>query len=141
MTSIAKRLDENNRRPQGAPPASQVKELLAYTRARLRARRPESVAPTTSAVPSATAIKSFYNSWQWKRLRYAFLKDRERKCQCCGAGPETRAKIVVDHIKSIRHFWSLRLDPKNLQVFCDDCNRGKGSHDASDFRATEQRIG
>jgi len=126
--------------PHGAVPTMQMKEILEHTRARLRAQRPERVVTTTSAVPSATAIKSFYNSWQWKRLRYAFLKDKERKCQCCGASPETGAKIVVDHIKPIRHFWSLRLDPKNLQIACDDCNRGKGSHDTSDFRTAAQRI-
>ena len=80
--------------PHGAVPTMQVKEILEHTRARLRAQRPERVVTTTSAVPSATAIKSFYNSWQWKRLRYAFLKDKERKCQCCGASPKPELRSL-----------------------------------------------
>lgn len=35
-------------------------------------------------------------------------------------------RIVVDHIKPISKHWHLRLDPDNLQVLCNDCNKGKG---------------
>jgi 5-methylcytosine-specific restriction endonuclease McrA len=82
-------------------------------------------------------IKAFYNSWQWKRLRYRVLKERGRTCECCKATAADGAKIVVDHIKPVRHFWDLRLDPKNLQVLCDGCNRGKGSHDETDWRPAQ----
>jgi len=90
--------------------------------------------------PTKRQIKAFYNSWQWKRLRYAFLKDKQRRCECCGATAADGARIVVDHIKPVRRFWHLRLDRTNLQVACDCCNRGKGSHDQSDFRTAEQRA-
>lgn len=79
-------------------------------------------------------IQQFYLSWQWKRLRYDVLKQRGRRCECCGATPDDAVRIVVDHIKPIRHFWHLRLDQQNLQVLCDDCNMGKGSRDESDWR-------
>ena len=88
----------------------------------------------------AQELLSFYDSWEWKRLRYDFLKDRCRRCQCCGATPESGAKIVVDHVKPIRFFWELRLDSCNLQILCDDCNMGKGSRDRSDWRSTEDLI-
>jgi hypothetical protein len=91
----------------------------------------------SSAPPSSKSsndkFKEFYASWEWKRLRYEFLKQQRRRCQCCGAMAADGAKIVVDHIKPIRRFWHLRLEISNLQLLCDDCNMGKGSHDYTDW--------
>jgi hypothetical protein len=84
--------------------------------------------------PQEELISEFYHSWEWKRVRYDFLKGRQRRCECCGATPEHGVRIVVDHIKPIRHYWDLRLDPANLQLLCDDCNMGKGSRDETDWR-------
>lgn len=93
------------------------------------------ILPPTPLAPSQEAtIRAFYDSWEWKRLRYDFIKDQKRRCQCCGATAEGGAKIVVDHIKPIRRFWSARLDKTNLQLLCDDCNMGKGSRDETDWR-------
>lgn len=79
------------------------------------------------------AIKNFYVSWEWKRLSYDIKLERGRKCECCGAkAPDVR--IITDHIKPLRKYWSLRLVRSNLQVLCDDCNMGKGSRDETDFR-------
>lgn len=91
---------------------------------------PESVEPTEAM------LTEFYQSWDWKRCRYDFIKERERRCQCCGATPAVGIRIVVDHVKPIRKHWALRLDPKNLQLLCDDCNQGKGSRDETDWRAS-----
>jgi 5-methylcytosine-specific restriction endonuclease McrA len=85
---------------------------------------------------SGKRVRSWYNSWEWKRVRFAFLKGKARTCQCCGATAADGAKIVVDHIRPIRKFWHLRLDP-NLQILCDGCNRGKGSREETDFRDSE----
>ena len=79
-------------------------------------------------------LKEFYSSWEWKRLRYNFLKNKKRRCCCCGATPESGAQIVVDHIKPVRRYWSLRLNQSNLQVLCNDCNMGKSSTDETDWR-------
>lgn len=84
--------------------------------------------------------QKFYDSWEWKALRYKTLQRLGARCMCCGV---TRAdldiegrpvRIVVDHIKPIYKFWELRLDPLNLQVLCYDCNKGKGAWDETDFR-------
>jgi HNH endonuclease len=72
----------------------------------------------------------FYESWEWRTARYEFLKGRQRLCACCGS----TKKIVVDHIKPIRKHWDLRLDPNNFQLLCDDCNKGKGWRDETDWR-------
>lgn len=84
--------------------------------------------------PSQRAIADFYTSWEWKRLRYDFLKAKQRKCECCGTSAEDGVRIVVDHVKPIRTFWNLRLDAGNLQILCNDCNMGKGSRDHTDWR-------
>ena len=78
----------------------------------------------------------FYASWEWKRLRYDFLKDKARRCGCCGRSPDDGVAVNVDHIKPIRHHWRLRLDYNNLQILCSDCNMGKGSRDETDWRRT-----
>lgn len=83
---------------------------------------------------SQADINAFYDSWEWKRCRYDFIKDKKRLCACCAASAATGVRIVVDHIKPIRRFWRLRLDPSNLQILCDDCNKGKGSRDYTDWR-------
>lgn len=79
-------------------------------------------------------MAAFYESFEWKRLRFEVLNARGRKCECCGA--DNRAAIIhVDHIKPVKKHWDLRLDPKNLQVLCGDCNHGKGTRYEVDFRA------
>lgn len=84
-------------------------------------------------------IDEFYSSWEWSRVRYDFVKGKNRLCQCCGASPTDGVRIVVDHIKPIRHHWARRLDPANLQLLCDPCNMGKGSRDETDWRRQSVR--
>lgn len=88
----------------------------------------------TPAPADEGRIEAFYKSWAWKRLSYQTRLDRGQRCECCGATPEHGVRIVCDHIKPMRRFWHLRLDPGNVQVLCDDCNMGKGSHDETDWR-------
>lgn len=82
----------------------------------------------------------FYKSWEWRTLRMKVLKFHGHRCQSCGATPANYdaagnpVRIVVDHIKPVRRFWDLRLDPSNLQVLCDECNQGKGAWDETDHR-------
>jgi 5-methylcytosine-specific restriction endonuclease McrA len=87
------------------------------------------------AQPSEKRIRSWYNSWEWKTVRYNFiLKNKERKCACCNATAAHGERMVVDHIKPIRKYFHLRADPNNLAWLCDSCNRGKGSHNETDWR-------
>lgn len=72
----------------------------------------------------------FYSSWEWKKARYETLKRYGAKCMLCGS----TWNIVVDHIKPRRFHPSLELDLDNLQVLCDECNRGKSHDDETDFR-------
>lgn len=115
--------------------ATAIRERFPNLKIRLRRmqRPPEKPVPTGRQF-GRPDILGFYDSWEWKRLHYAFLKGRDRRCMCCNASAADGVKIVVDHIKPIRHHWHLRLDPENLQILCDDCNMGKGSIDETDWR-------
>lgn len=81
--------------------------------------------------------KKFYESFEWRKLRYQIIKRDGGRCQACGATPETGAVLNVDHIKPLKHYWSLRLDPDNLQTLCHECNHGKGNWDETDWRSED----
>jgi 5-methylcytosine-specific restriction endonuclease McrA len=78
---------------------------------------------------------SFYETPEWRRLRYKALTLHGAVCQCCGARPSRGKPLHVDHIKPRSKFPELELDLNNLQVLCDDCNLGKGAWDQTDWRA------
>ena len=83
--------------------------------------------------PTFIEISQFYRSRQWRALSYAVKVERGRRCECCGATPADGAKIVTDHIKSVKLHWHLRFTRSNLQVACENCNLGKGSNRSENF--------
>lgn len=91
-------------------------------------------------IAAAEDRKSFYQTWEWKQLRYAVLQEYGPTCMCCGAqrGDKTpqgdSVVIVVDYIKPVAKFWHLRLERTNLQILCNECNQGKGAWDQTDHR-------
>ena len=78
--------------------------------------------------------KSFYQSTEWKRLRYKVLCHYEATCMCCGASRISGAEIHVDHILPRSLFPDLALDFNNMQVLCRDCNLAKSNTDSTDWR-------
>ena len=80
------------------------------------------------------SAKDFYDSWEWKTARYQALKKHGATCMLCGAKASEGAKICVDHIKPRALYPALELDLNNLQILCDECNRGKGRWDETDWR-------
>lgn len=93
-----------------------------------------------SARKEKSRRQQFYESWDWKKLRYQILQKFGARCMVCGSTRDDvdiegkRVRIVVDHIKPLYKHWELRLDPGNLQVLCHDCNKGKGAWDETDWR-------
>ena len=85
----------------------------------------------------ADRIRAFYQSHEWRKVRYQVLVKWGRKCMCCGREDQP---IHVDHIKPLRKHWDRRLDPDNLQVLCDQCNHGKGNWDETDHRPNPRRV-
>lgn len=80
---------------------------------------------------------NFYNSKEWKALRYKAFIWHGRQCLCCGAKPP-EVVLHVDHIipRSIRP--DLELNITNLQILCETCNLGKSNKDDTDFRVTKE---
>ena len=78
--------------------------------------------------------QKFYRSYEWRKLRYQILQRDGARCALCGVTPNEGAVMNVDHIKPVRKYWTLRLDPENLQVLCNQCNHGKGNWDETDWR-------
>jgi len=73
--------------------------------------------------------RKFYKSAAWRKVRYQVLKRDNGKCCLCGRSARDGVVLNVDHIKPLRKYWSLRLDPDNLQTLCAACNHGKGNWD------------
>jgi 5-methylcytosine-specific restriction endonuclease McrA len=96
-----------------------------------RAKTAEAALKMIAAAPKPAAGPTFYESQEWRVLRYKALKLHGRKCQLCGA---TDVTLHVDHIKPRSKFPQLELRLDNLQVLCADCNIGKGAWDQSDWR-------
>jgi 5-methylcytosine-specific restriction endonuclease McrA len=127
-------LSKSERRRRAKASRGIVLKAHVDSRTVRRGRKHHQMQAATLPADLEKQIADFYTSWEWKRLRYDFIKDRDRRCGCCGTTPTDGVRIVVDHIKPIRKFWHLRLDRANLQILCDDCNMGKGSRDETDWR-------
>lgn len=80
---------------------------------------------------SGVSPQSFYESDEWRALRYQALKLYGRKCLVCF---RTDVEIHVDHIKPRSKFPELSLVLSNLQILCRDCNLGKSNRDETDWR-------
>ena len=82
-------------------------------------------------------LKKFYGSFQWRKLRYEFLRTQPKPLRCClcNRSAADAVKLCCDHVKSVRRHPELKLSLSNLQVTCSECNTGKGSDWADDWRA------
>lgn len=96
-----------------------------------------------SDTPTRKMKQDFYDSWEWKELRYRALAKYGRKCASCGCSPGDGYPLHVDHVQPISKHWYLRFEIFNLQVLCKDCNMGKSNKDETDFRpkVTWESIG
>ena len=97
-------------------------------------RRRKQAKRKNRAAKSAGSKDAFYESWEWCTARYKALRLHGAKCQCCGRTRQDGAKICVDHIKPRALCPELALEVSNLQILCDECNRGKGRWDETDWR-------
>ena len=76
--------------------------------------------------------RDFFHSEEWENIRNIILERDLYTCQECGADCKSNKDPQIDHIEPITRNWEKRLDPKNLQVLCSDCNRLK-SNNYSDY--------
>lgn len=81
-----------------------------------------------------TQQTSFYESDEWRALRYKALELNGGACQCCGRSRKHGVVLHVDHIKPRSKYPELQLALDNLQILCEDCNLGKSNKFATDWR-------
>lgn len=85
-------------------------------------------------IPDNDQIKHFYQSKEWSKLKQGYYLKCYREdrfyCQQCGCTNEKMMR--VDHVRSVRYNWDLRLDKNNIQILCFKCNREKKS---TEYRA------
>lgn len=97
-------------------------------------KRPQECRNFGAPHPDYTNDGTFYDSREWKELRYLALRNTDGRCQCCGASSKDGVRIHVDHIQPRYKRPDLQLCLDNLQVLCEDCNFGKGAWDSTDWR-------
>ena len=76
----------------------------------------------------------FLKSTPWRQVRYDVLRRDGARCRCCGRTPSEGIYVCVDHISPRKTNPELALNPKNLQVLCNECNHGKGNEDETSWR-------
>ncbi|EHZ1002989.1 HNH endonuclease [Salmonella enterica] len=84
--------------------------------------------------PATNTAQTFYNSSEWRRLRYQALKLYGAKCACCGRSAKHGRVMHVDHIKPRSKYPELALEITNLQILCDECNVSKSNTDDIQWR-------
>lgn len=84
---------------------------------------------------SGGAKSGFYKTKAWRSLRYQVLRERGRRCECCGCTPKDGREVHVDHIVPRSKSPDLALEKDNLQVLCADCNLGKSNTDSIRWRS------
>lgn len=85
-------------------------------------------------IASNARSEDFYLDGRWRVLRYQVLAERGARCEACGRTPAHGVTIHVDHIKPRQFYPELSYTKTNLQVLCEDCNKGKGAWDETDWR-------
>lgn len=88
----------------------------------------------TNSKPKPAYNPRFYDSRQWRELRYIALRNSQGRCNLCGATADDCVILHVDHIKPRSLYPDLEMDLDNLQVLCEDCNIGKTNAWEDDWR-------
>ena len=78
--------------------------------------------------PYRKGMKSeFYQTFEWRQLRWKVLLESDKCCAMCGRSKAHGIILHVDHIKPRSKHPALELIQSNLQVLCEDCNIGKSN--------------
>jgi 5-methylcytosine-specific restriction endonuclease McrA len=118
------------RKPSDQPRAQAARPQPAGAPRKAPSPKPKLGAPH----PLYKRNDGFYESKEWRQVRYAALKACGARCLCCGSSAADGARLHVDHIKPRYTHTHLSLELSNLQVLCEDCNLGKGAWDDTDWR-------
>jgi len=83
--------------------------------------------------------RDFYISREWRTLRVRVLEKFECKCMMCGRSPKEHGVVIhVDHIEPRSKRPDLELEITNMQLLCEECNKGKSNKYNTDWRPDER---
>lgn len=85
-------------------------------------------------VISNLPASKFYQTKEWKNIRYEALIKYGNRCQCCGASPRKGASLHVDHIRPRSIYPEFALSIDNLQILCEPCNIAKSNTNETNWR-------
>ncbi len=86
-------------------------------------------------VISNLPAKKFYQSPEWRKLRYQILEKYGNKCFACGRSPKKDNVVIhIDHILPRSIYPEHALAFSNMQVLCEDCNMGKSNKYESNWK-------
>ncbi len=69
--------------------------------------------------------REFLRSPEWLAFRFARLRAADFTCRSCGRSPPYHGVVLnVHHIRPLWTHLELRLDPRNVVVYCEECHRG-----------------
>ncbi|ARJ41389.1 hypothetical protein B1H58_04785 [Pantoea alhagi] len=80
------------------------------------------------------STNSFYQTKEWRKLRYQAFKKYGNNCAVCGRSPKDGLIMHVDHIKPRSRYPHLALEITNLQIMCKECNVSKSNKDNIKWR-------
>lgn len=116
-------------------PDKQTREALRLDKPKKRRKRykPRNRVKGNSRKAKICNLPSseFYDTKQWKMLRFKVLAMYGRKCMRCDA---VDVEMHVDHIKPRSKYPGLSLAIRNLQVLCKFCNEEKSNLHSTDYR-------
>lgn len=73
--------------------------------------------------------KRFYDTKEWRTLRYQVLLDCGFICEVCNKSEAT----IGDHIVPTKVRWDLRLERDNIQGVCVECHNKKTTQDKFEY--------
>ena len=92
-------------------------------------------AKTKHVKKKVVTAEGFYQSREWREVRYAIFRKYEAACMICGRTFKDHGVAMhCDHIKPRSKFPELALNIDNIQILCEDCNLGKSNIDKTDWR-------
>ena len=98
-------------------------------------RVPKAIPKKKPKVTPKRKSKGFYDSREWRKIRYQAIVKHDGCCLACGRSHKKHGIVIhVDHIKPRSIHPKLELDIDNLQILCEDCNLGKSNKDDTDWR-------
>ncbi|GEL67239.1 HNH endonuclease [Marinilactibacillus psychrotolerans] len=90
----------------------------------------------------------FYNSQEWRDLRPIILERDNFECQWCKEDGDVKIKgditkegkpviLEIDHIKELKDYPELSLEPSNLRTLCKDCHNKR--HKRFNFKESKRQ--